>query len=80
MAEALDLQSLLLETNEEFRQLVSKHKQLDSRLHELTRKHYLSDAEQIEEVTIKKRKLQLKDKMEVILREHRSGVRSALRA
>jgi uncharacterized protein len=80
MAEALDLQSLLLETNEEFRQLVSKHKQLDSRLHELTRKHYLSDAEQIEEVTIKKRKLQLKDKMEVILREHRNGMRPALSA
>ena len=80
MAEALDLQTLLLETNEEFRQLVSKHQQLDNRLHELTRKHYLSTAEQFEEVTIKKRKLQLKDKMEVILREHRSGVRSALSA
>jgi uncharacterized protein YdcH (DUF465 family) len=78
MAEAQDLQTLLLETNEEYRQLVFKHHELDSRLHELTRKPYLSDAEQIEEVVIKKRKLQLKDKMEVILREHRSGVRSAL--
>jgi uncharacterized protein YdcH (DUF465 family) len=80
MAEAQDLQTLLLETNEEYRQLVFKHHELDSRLHELTRKHYLSDAEQIEEVVIKKRKLQLKDKMEMILREHRSGVRSALSA
>jgi uncharacterized protein YdcH (DUF465 family) len=78
MAEAQDLQTLLLETNEEYRQLAFEHHELDNRLHELTRKHYLSDAEHFEEVTIKKRKLQLKDKMEVILREHRSGVRNAL--
>ena len=81
MAEAQDLQTLLLETNEEYRQLVSKHRQLESRLHELTHKHYLSDTEQIEEVTLKKRKLQLKDKMELILRAHRNGnPRAALSA
>jgi hypothetical protein len=83
MAEAQDLQTLLLETNEEYRQLVSKHHELEGRLHELTHKQYLSDAEQIEEVTLKKRKLQLKDKMELILREHRNGsssTRAALSA
>jgi uncharacterized protein YdcH (DUF465 family) len=68
MAEAQDLKHLLLETNEEYRQLATKHHELDDRLHELTSKHYLSDNEQLEEVTIKKRKLQLKDKMENILR------------
>lgn len=73
MAEAQDLQRLMLETNEEYRQLVSKHHELEDRLHELTHKHYLSDAEQIEEINLKKRKLLLKDKMELILREHRNG-------
>jgi hypothetical protein len=73
MAEAQDLQTLLLETNEEYRQLASKHHELEDRLHELTHKHYLSDAEQIEEVTLKKRKLLLKDRMQLILREHRNG-------
>ena len=68
MAEAQDLKHLLLETNEEYRQLATKHHELDDRLHELTSKHYLSDTEQFEEVTIKKRKLQLKDKMEHIAR------------
>jgi len=52
MAEAQDLKSLLLETNEEFRTLASRHHELDDRLHELTAKHYLSDDEQIEEISL----------------------------
>ena len=72
MAEAQDLKSLLLETNEEYRQLAERNHKLDDRLHELTIKPYLSDSEQVEEVTLKKRKLQLKDRMEDILRRHRN--------
>ena len=70
---AEDLKYLLIETNHEFRELASKHHSLDDRLHELEAKHYLSDAEQFEEVSIKKRKLHLKDQMELILRNHRGG-------
>ena len=69
---AEDLKHLLIETNPEFRELASKHHSLDSRLHELESKHYLSDAEQFEEVNLKKRKLHLKDQMETIIREYRS--------
>jgi len=68
---AEELKHLLIETNEEFRELVSKHHSLDDRLHELEAKHYLSDAEQFEEVSLKKRKLHVKDRMETILRQHR---------
>jgi uncharacterized protein YdcH (DUF465 family) len=70
-AEASDLKELLLRTDEEFHNLAEKHHQLEDRLHELTSKHYLSEPEQVEEVTLKKRKLQLKDRMEDILRRHR---------
>ena len=63
-----DLKDLLLQTDEEFHQLAAKHHELEDRLHELTAKHYLSEPEQVEEVTLKKRKLQLKDQMEDILR------------
>lgn len=70
---AEDLKHLLIETNQEFRELASKHHSLDDRLQELEAKQYLSDAEQAEEVSLKKRKLQLKDQMEVILRHHRAG-------
>lgn len=72
MAEAQDLQTLLLATHEEYRQLASKHHELDHRLNELIAKHYLSTDEQIEEINIKKRKLQLKDRMELIRRAHRA--------
>jgi hypothetical protein len=70
---AEDLKHLLIETNEEFRQLASKHHTLDDRLHELETKHYLSDAEQFEEINLKKRKLYVKDRMESIIRQHRTS-------
>jgi uncharacterized protein len=80
MAEAQDLKHLLLETNEEYRQLATKHHELDDRLHELTSKHYLSDSEHVEEINIKKRKLLLKDRMEHIARVYRTQHPDALMA
>ena len=68
-----NLRELLLQTDEEFHQLATKHHELDDRLLELTAKPYLSEPEQIEEVNLKKRKLQLKDRMEDILRRHQRG-------
>src|SRR4029453_9962430 len=67
-ANVQELKELLLKTDEEFRQLATQHHNLDERLHELSGKPYLSDVEQVEEVKLKKVKLQLKDKMADILR------------
>jgi len=67
-AEAQDVKNLLLQQNDEYRQLAERHHELDDRLHALTERHYLSDTEQVEEVTLKKRKLALKDQMEEIFR------------
>ena len=77
---AEDLKHLLIETNQEFRELASKHHSLDDRLHELESKHYLSDAEQFEEISLKKRKLQVKDQMEVMLRHYRASSSPGLSA
>ena len=68
-----ELKRRLLQSDEEYRQLATKHHDLDEKIHDLTNRHYLSEPEQIEEVTLKKRKLQLKDRMEDILRHHRTG-------
>jgi uncharacterized protein YdcH (DUF465 family) len=71
-AQMQEVKNLLLDSDQQFRQLAEQHHQLDDRLHQLLEKHYLSEPEQVEEVTIKKRKLALKDKMENILRHHQA--------
>ena len=68
-----ELKQYLLQSDEEFRQLVTQHHDLDEKIHTLTSRHYLSEPEQLEESTLKKRKLQLKDQMEMILRRHSGG-------
>ena len=50
--------------SEELKQLAARHHDLDDRLSQLSSRHYLSEPEQVEEVTLKKQKLQLKDRME----------------
>ena len=70
-AEPLGVKAELLQTDEEFHTLAVQHHQLEDRLHELTAKHYLSEPEHVEEVTLKKKKLLLKDRMEDIMRRHR---------
>ena len=62
--------SLLLQHDDRYRQLDTEHHQLDDRLHQLTGKPYLSTSEQLEEVTLKKRKLALKDLMEGMARDY----------
>ena len=64
------LKDRLLQTDHGFRRLAEQHQELDTRLHELAGRHFLSEPEQIEAATLKKRKLQLKDRMQDILRRH----------
>ncbi len=74
-----DLKEVLLQTHQEFNELAARHTELEGRLQELTTKPYLSEPEQLEQATLKKRKLQLKDRMEDILRQHRQGDQPAAR-
>jgi len=67
------LKDRLLE-NEEYRRLDEQHHEYESRLTRLTEKAVLSDEEQVEETTLKKKKLQLKDRMEAIARQAREGL------
>jgi uncharacterized protein YdcH (DUF465 family) len=67
-----ELKRKLLQTDEEFRQLASKHHDLDEKLHAYAIRNYLTQPEQVEEITLKKQKLHLKDQMESILRRRGS--------
>jgi uncharacterized protein YdcH (DUF465 family) len=68
-AEAQEVKAFLL-SDPLYRDLAERHHQLDDRLHEYAARHYLSSSEQLEEVTLKKRKLALKDQMEQIARQY----------
>ena len=59
--------------DEEYRQLEAQHHDFESRLGELAGKAVLSDDEQVEETTLKKKKLQLKDRMQEIARRQRGS-------
>jgi uncharacterized protein YdcH (DUF465 family) len=67
------LKERLLSQNEEYRRLDEQHHEYEDRLLALTEKVVLSDEEQVEETTLKKKKLQLKDRMEAIARAEREG-------
>ena len=66
-----ELEENILQDDEEFQQLLKEHHHLDALVTELSSRPYLSDEDAVEEVTLKKRKLLLKDQMEKILRAHR---------
>lgn len=70
-AETQELKDQLLRTDETFRQMVTEHHDLDERIRHLSSQAFLSTPEQIEEVSLKKRKLRLKDQIEDALRRHR---------
>jgi uncharacterized protein YdcH (DUF465 family) len=63
----------LLQSSEDFRQLVSEHQALDQQIRQLSSLSFLTDEQQYKEASLKKRKLALKDQIEAILREQRSA-------
>ena len=61
------LKEELMNRDPEFRELAREHTRYEERLSELTALAYPSDEEQLEEVTLKKKKLALKDQMYSIM-------------
>jgi uncharacterized protein YdcH (DUF465 family) len=62
----------VLRQNEEYQRLESQHQQYEVRLTALADKAVLSEDEELEENTLKKKKLQLKDKMHALARQLRA--------
>jgi uncharacterized protein YdcH (DUF465 family) len=71
------LKEELMGQDAEFRELAKEHRRYEERLSELSSLSYPSDEEQLEEMTLKKKKLALKDQMHSIMvqyqRSHASG-------
>jgi uncharacterized protein YdcH (DUF465 family) len=63
ITKADSLKEELMASNPEFREMAREHGRYEQRLSELSALTYPSDEEQLEEVTLKKKKLVLKDQM-----------------
>jgi uncharacterized protein YdcH (DUF465 family) len=60
----------LMNRDPEFRELAREHFRYEQRLSELSALAYPSDEEQLEEITLKKKKLALKDQMYSIMMQY----------
>lgn len=70
MSTADPLRDELLRSNPTFRDLVHQHQDFENRLSELQHLAYPSDDEQLEESTLKKKKLAIKDEIYAIMQQH----------
>jgi uncharacterized protein YdcH (DUF465 family) len=68
-----DIQRILSTEDEEFRKWLEEHHACESRLGELITKNEVSIDEELEEKTLKKRKLQLKDQMAARIRSYENS-------
>ena len=67
-----EIKQHLMSSSPEFRRLVEEHHQFEGKLQELQTRHYLSEQDLIEEATLKKKKLHLKDEMNLLIRNFRN--------
>ena len=73
IATADKLKEELINRDPEFRELAREHTRYEERLSELTALAYPSDEEQLEEVTLKKKKLAIKDQMYSLIMQHQKN-------
>lgn len=65
------LKEYLVNADQRFRDLANEHRRYEERLSQLASLAYPNDDELIEEKSLKKKKLYIKDQMEMILQQYR---------
>jgi uncharacterized protein YdcH (DUF465 family) len=71
------LREQLIQNDPEYRELAREHGRYEARLSELSSLAYPSDEEQLEEITLKKKKLAVKDQMHEIALRHQQTTATA---
>ncbi len=66
-----ELREQLMRANEQFRKLAAEHKMYAEQLDKLTSRAYLTEEEKLQETTLKKKKLLLKDQMYSMVQKYR---------
>lgn len=62
-----DIRQSLLARDSEYRRLAEEHSRCESQIEQILKSSYLSSEDLIQEATLKKLKLRLKDQMELIV-------------
>lgn len=79
LAGEAELRDQLMKEDPEYRRLAAEHQSCDDQLEGLMNKHFLSDEEELQEKTLKKRKLMLKDQMYSIVQKARKQMEAGSR-
>ena len=66
-----EIKERLISANPEFRRLVEEHEQYEGKLAEIQNRHHMTDQDRLEEITLKKKKLHLKDQMNSMIQKFR---------
>lgn len=68
----VDVKEYLILNDQEFRQLVQQHQSYESELEALKNRSFLNEHDKFEETVIKKKKLALKDQMQVRIHNYQT--------
>jgi uncharacterized protein YdcH (DUF465 family) len=68
----VETKEYLLNNDQEFRQLVQRHRSYEDQLQELQSRSFLNETDRFEETIIKKKKLAVKDQMQVRIQRYRT--------
>ena len=68
----VDVKEYLIQNDQEFRQLVQRHQSYESKLEELNNRSFLNEHDKFEETIIKKKKLALRDQMQVRIHNYQT--------
>jgi uncharacterized protein YdcH (DUF465 family) len=66
-----EVRDALLASDAEFQRLVQEHSRYEAELDQLSKQTYLNSDDLILEITLKKKKLRVKDEMEKLVAQHR---------
>ncbi len=64
-----------MNNNDEFKRLAHQHHSYSKELEQLSSRHFLTEAEKLEEVQLKKKKLLLKDQMHAMIAQYRKEMK-----
>ena len=69
----VETKEYLLNNDQEFRQLVQRHQNYEDQLQEFQNRSFLNEMDRFEETIIKKKKLAVKDQMQVRIHRYQTG-------